>query len=332
MKPRRSRGHAHPHDLAWRELLGHRTAIKELLCGFVPELADVVASLDFDAAMEVDMSFVEAHVRELRADVLWRIPGLEVGDCFIYFLIEHQSGPSEYMAIRLLRYIGAILGEWLDKAQDEEAEPPIVIPIVLHCAPKPWSQPPSLEYLCPTLGRLWKFSITLRYFVVDVVRLSNAALMQIGNALAGLFLLEKGRLTGVSSFTKHAVACMRGEADQSFLQAAVTTAYNIYRARSQRPFPPAVTRVLSARNREEGAMEQTMLEYLTKVGQELRLETERRNALVSLRRAFAIRGIDPGRYARQLEKLPHAGRISQLIVSFMAAKNPRAYLKRRFGR
>ena len=98
-------------------------------------------------------------------------------------------------------------------------------------------------------------------------------------------------------------------------------------------------------------MEMTMLEYLEMVGREKGRQEGRKEgrqegreegiragiqrdlaeALASLRKAMTLRGIDPAAYAKDLRAFRGPGRVSQLIVSFMAAKNPRAYLKRRFG-
>lgn len=82
-------------------------------------------------------------------------------------------------------------------------------------------------------------------------------------------------------------------------------------------------------------MPQTMLEYLTKCGRTLwrdkEREEERRRTLVSLKKAFTVRGVDFRPYVRDFEGFATASRISKFIVSFLVAKNPRSYLKRRFG-
>jgi hypothetical protein len=168
-----------------------------------------------------------------------------------------------------------------------------------------------------------------------VITLPDDRIVRANNALAGLFLLEKGRFSDTGSYTKRAAACLGAEQDRRFLEATLTAAYNIHRARAKRPLPAAVRRVLDAPDLEEGAMEQTMLQYLTKcghaVGREKGLEEERRRTLVALKKAFSVRGVDFRAYVRDFEGFATGSRISSFIVSFMAAKNPRSYLKRRFG-
>ncbi len=331
MRKRPSHRRPHIQDISWCELLGQKTAVEELLRGFVPEVAEVLAELDFTRATCTKTSFAEVHARKLHSDVLWRIPGKNARDCLVYFLIEHQSGSCTHMALRMFRYIAAVLGDWLDKRSGKDAEPPVVIPVVLHCAAAPWDAPLTLEENSPTLGGFWGLAVKLQYFLVDVIALPDELMVKANNALGGLFLLEKGRLTDTREYRRPAAVCFRAEQNRGLLEAALTAAYTIHRARGKRPLPAAFRRILEARDLEEGAMEQTMLEYLTKAGRAEKQEEDRLRTLVSLKKAFTLRGIAHGAYAKDFGDLVDAGEVSRVIVSFMAAKNPRAYLKRRFG-
>ncbi len=137
--------------------------------------------------------------------------------------------------------------------------------------------------------------------------------------------------TFVPEYSQPATTCLRAERDRAFLEATLTAAYNIHGTKAARPLPAAIRRILDARDIEEDAMELTMREYLTMVGREDKKEEDRLGTLVSLRKAFTLRGVAPRAYARDVDTLADAKEVSRLIVSFMAAKNPRAYLKRRFG-
>ena len=61
------------------------------------------------------------------------------------------------------------------------------------------------------------------------------------------------------------------------------------------------------------------------------LQTSLMKALVSLRETLSRRGIAPGAYEKDLQKLTDVGQIVDLAASFMAADDPSAYLRRRFG-
>ena len=74
-------------------------------------------------------------------------------------------------------------------------------------------------------------------------------------------------------------------------------------------------------------MEQTMRQYLAKMGGQIAQE----EALKSLRKALRRRGVDPKPYEKDLAKLPDPGKVVDLAVAFMVAKDPHAYLRRRFG-
>ena len=54
-------------------------------------------------------------------------------------------------------------------------------------------------------------------------------------------------------------------------------------------------------------------------------------ALASLRKALRRRGVAPKRYEHELTGLTDPGKVVDLVASFMAAKDPAAYLRRRFG-
>ena len=70
MRTQRARPREHVQDISWREILGHKTAVEELLRGFVPEVAKALACLDFEDARQLKTSFVEMHARDLCSDVL----------------------------------------------------------------------------------------------------------------------------------------------------------------------------------------------------------------------------------------------------------------------
>ena len=78
-------------------------------------------------------------------------------------------------------------------------------------------------------------------------------------------------------------------------------------------------------------MAQTMREYLEKIGLERGRHEGLESALAAMRRALRRRGIDPEAYEQDLEGLTAPGKVVDLVASFMAAKNPQAYLRRRFG-
>ncbi len=74
-------------------------------------------------------------------------------------------------------------------------------------------------------------------------------------------------------------------------------------------------------------MEQTWYEFVTELGREDCL----REGVSSLRRTFAECGVSFKRYEKDLKKISNVGKLLDLAVRFARAKDPRAYLRRRFG-
>jgi hypothetical protein len=55
------------------------------------------------------------------------------------------------------------------------------------------------------------------------------------------------------------------------------------------------------------------------------------NAVSSLRKLLRRRKIDPSRYEKHFAKLVNAGQVADMVAAVATAKDPVAYLKRRFA-
>ena len=60
-------------------------------------------------------------------------------DGFVYMLFEHKSYPDKFVAVQLLRYMGAIWDQWLKGQKGETtARLPVIIPIVFYHGAETW--------------------------------------------------------------------------------------------------------------------------------------------------------------------------------------------------
>ena len=97
------------HDNAYKHLFSHPQAVRDLLRGFVEE--DWVALLDFDTLEKVAGSYVTDDLRDREDDLIWRIrmKGAEADEwLYVYLLLEFQSSVDNFMAVRILTYIGLL--------------------------------------------------------------------------------------------------------------------------------------------------------------------------------------------------------------------------------
>jgi hypothetical protein len=323
-------------DISWRQVLQHRTALRELVCDHVPELAPAVECLDFARARLVQTSFIDAAMRGLESDIVWRIPMRGRGAYVIYILIEHQSTPDRLMALRMFRYVGGLYGRIVTRASrkrraKEAFALPLVVPIVLYCGARRWNAPLRLEDLLPKAPLLREPIATLRYILIDVNALSGERLEHIENALSGLFLVEKSRLLDWKKWLRQGIEQIIREKDKPFMESAYLFGYNVVRQRGDGRTLRRVRSWLRKRRTEDPRMVQTLRQFIIKVGREEGLEEGLRKTLASLRKALRRRGVDPEAYKKDFAKIRDVGKAADLIASFVAAKDPRAHLRRRFG-
>jgi hypothetical protein len=98
-------------DPKYRLLFSHPRMIEDLLRGFIHE--DWVAQLDFGTLERVNGSFVSEDLEDRRNDVVWRLRWRGARDdwFYLYLLLEFQSRPEPFMAVRMLVYVGLLLQE-----------------------------------------------------------------------------------------------------------------------------------------------------------------------------------------------------------------------------
>ena len=94
-----------PHDGLFKGILGRPEHAASELRSILP--AGLVGRLDFDRLERVEGSFVDRALRQQHTDVLFRAR-LDQGDALIYVLLEHQSTPDRWMALRMCGYLTRI--------------------------------------------------------------------------------------------------------------------------------------------------------------------------------------------------------------------------------
>ena len=336
----RTRRSPHAEDRAWRRVLGHPTALKQLLRYFVKGLRSLAEKGDFAKARAERTSFVDASLRGLESDVLWSLPLKGRTRCVIYVLVEHQSAPDRYMAARLLRYVAAVYGHLMDRgARRNGGRPlagtlPLVLPVVLYCGSAPWSAPMTFEELVERHPGAPHTPISLRYFLVNLRDLQPHRLKHLDSALAGMLLFEKARHTRWDSWVKESLERIDREKDLAFRQfgymfvCSVTPSVNM----------PATSRRVRTWLRNASAETSPMVmsyKQLFELEDRLRREEGRReevqNAVSSLRKLLRRRKINPKPYEKHFAKFAHAGQVADMTAAVATAKDPVAYLKRRFG-
>ena len=101
------------HDKSYKKLFSHPKMVEDLLRGFVHE--DWIEELEFSTLETVKDSFVSDNLKERHDDIIWRARwGSDW--LYIYILLEFQSTIDQFMAVRLMVYIG-LLYQYLIKIE-----------------------------------------------------------------------------------------------------------------------------------------------------------------------------------------------------------------------
>ena len=179
------------HDSGYRHLFAAPAMMRDLLTGFVPH--EWVGQADFSTLERVNGSYVSDDLRARHDDMVWRIR-LCGRWFYVYLLLEFQSYPDRWMALRMHVYTGLLYQDLI--ARRELGQPgllPAVLPIVLYNGQRTWRAAEHLDALQEVSPPgLAAYRAQARYLLIDERRFSQAHL-PLRNLVAALFRLEQAR-------------------------------------------------------------------------------------------------------------------------------------------
>ncbi|HSF38348.1 MAG TPA: Rpn family recombination-promoting nuclease/putative transposase [Thermoanaerobaculia bacterium] len=308
------------HDTEYKKLFSHPRSVEELLRGFLGE--DWCDQLDFTTLQRVGSSFVTDDFRERHSDVIWRLRFREEADgwFYVYLLLEFQSTPDRFMAVRLLVYVGLLLQEIIEKKKlSPKRRLPAILPIVAYNGKRPWNSPLSLSDLfVPMPAGLQARLPQLCYQVLDANRLDLDRPDLDGNLAAALFRLEvcdsPGELPGLS---RDLASLLPPGKDPELRRT-----YTAWLLKRFQRFFPGVTIPDSLDLEDAPMLEQSLIEWeqqFLKKGrregrQEGRVEGMRRLLLKQLEDRF---GPLPPRTRQRVEEISSARRLERLATQIL---------------
>jgi hypothetical protein len=186
------KGGTSQHDRGYKRLFSHPIAVEELLRGFLRE--DWTDGLDFSTLERVGNSFVSDDLRERHSDLIWRLrfKGEEEQWFYLYVLLEFQSTPYHFMAVRMLGYVSLRLEEIIRKERLRLGDRlPAVLPIVVYSGKRPWRAPKDLGSLYVSMPPGLRSRLPdLTYILLDEGQLDLERPELAANRVATLFRME----------------------------------------------------------------------------------------------------------------------------------------------
>jgi len=247
--------------------------------------------LDLDGLERVNAKF-HAHTGERReGDLVWRIPRRDGGDAYVMLLLEFQSTPDHWMALRLLVYAGLL---WQQLVSERRLLPdgrlPPILPIVLYNGDPRWRAPVELRDLIglSEASPMWCWQPGLRYHLIDEGAFGEGELEVRDGLPALLFRLENtsdpGLLSGVADAVLAWFARHRGfDAARGIFVELLSAAMA-----PLGPGVPVPEELLEMRNMLATRMEQWLLEREQRGEQKGRQQGETAVLLRQLERRFGI--------------------------------------------
>lgn len=207
------------HDHSYKHLFSHREMVADLLTGFVNQ--PWVQELDLTSLEKLNASYITDDLRERADDVVWRVRFRDEW-LYVYLLIEFQSTVDNFMAVRLLTYVGLLYQDLIKSKQlpVPNALPP-VFPIVLYNGARPWRAAEELSSLIqPVPAELQAYQPTLRYLLINENGYSEEVLATLRNLVATLFQLENSAtIEGIARLVGNLAIWLKAPEQQSLSRA-----------------------------------------------------------------------------------------------------------------
>ncbi|MDO4232654.1 MAG: Rpn family recombination-promoting nuclease/putative transposase [Lautropia sp.] len=177
-------------DASYKLLFSSPELVRDLILGFIPD--EWLHSLDYTTLERVSGSYITDDLRQRANDVVWRVRSGQDW-VYLYLLIEFQSQPDRWMAVRMLTYVGLRYQDLIrNRELDESGLLPPVLPIVLYNGSARWTAATDIADLLPLPpGLVAQYQPRLQYLLLDAGELARRTdLSRLKNLAAAVIRLE----------------------------------------------------------------------------------------------------------------------------------------------
>jgi hypothetical protein len=156
------------HDALYHRFFSDPAIVAQLLREFAA--GPWLEGLDLAGLERLNTKFHADSSERREGDLIWRIPRWDGGDAYVMLLLEFQSEPDRWMALRLLVYAGLLWQHLVrEKRLLADGKLPPILPIVLYNGDPRWRATVDLTELIglPAGSALWRWQPVMRYHVID---------------------------------------------------------------------------------------------------------------------------------------------------------------------
>src|SRR5205823_10264399 len=119
------------HGLSYRRLFSEPRLVEELIRGFFKE--PWTKRLDFTTLERMSSVYVTDGLQGREGDMVWKLRFDDGRPVYICLLLEFQSTPDRYMAVRMMGYDALFYQELIKQGELlPGGKLPLIIPIVLY--------------------------------------------------------------------------------------------------------------------------------------------------------------------------------------------------------
>ncbi len=180
-------------DASYRLLFSSPHMVRSLFDGIIKE--SWLDILDWNKMQPLPTDYISHQLRSRQGDRVWRVPRRDGADLCLLLMLEHQSRPERYMALRVPGYCCLLYESLLQhKALSRRQRLPAILPIVLYSGTRPWKASLDTAGLVdPVPPGLAPYMLQMRYLLIDEGALVRSGKLPANNLAALLFQLEHNR-------------------------------------------------------------------------------------------------------------------------------------------
>ena len=182
------------YDRSYKDLFSRPEMVKDLLTGFVQE--DFIDDIDFSKLQKLGTTYILQEYEKRETDLILKL-NIKGQEAYLYILIELQSNPDKFIALRVLEYL---VGFYQDLLKQEENLPdklPPVFPIVLYTGKDPFNCAVSIEELIDKpYKRLMKYVPRFEYYKIAINEVTEGKygeLIELENIAAACFNVVRAK-------------------------------------------------------------------------------------------------------------------------------------------